>query len=56
MTKKIANCVNRIHIYLQRLRQDMANRNPTQGMADAAEIAEQARRLWKEFERETNRQ
>jgi hypothetical protein len=33
----------------------MQNRDPVQGMADSAELGEQARRLWNEFQREAKR-
>jgi hypothetical protein len=51
MNREIANFVNRIDIYLKRIRQDMQNRDPVQGMADSAELGEQARRLWNEFQK-----
>jgi hypothetical protein len=55
MNREIANFVNRIDIYLKRIRQDMQNRDPVQGMADSAELGEQARRLWNEFQHEAKR-
>lgn len=55
MNSEIADRVTRIDIYLKRLRQDMRCDDPIQGMSDAAELAEQARRLYREFEAENRK-
>jgi hypothetical protein len=52
MNADIALRVTRIDIYLKRIRQDMRCGDPVQGMCDAAELAEQARRLYEDFARE----
>lgn len=46
----ILNRLNRIDIYLTRVRQDWALGNPVQAMADTAELAEIARRLYQDFQ------
>ena len=55
MNSAIADRVTRIDIYLKRIRQDMRCDDPAQGMSDAAELAEQARRLYREFEAENRK-
>lgn len=54
MNSIILNRLNRIDIYLKRVRQDAALGNPVQGMADAAELAEIARRLYQDFQAQIN--
>jgi hypothetical protein len=53
MNSFIAKRVTRISIYFRRICDDMKLDDPVQGMSDAAELAEQARRLYAEFEAET---
>ena len=52
MNSAIMNAVNRIDIYLKRVRQDAVYGDPVQGMADVAELGEIARRLHAAFEKE----
>lgn len=42
---------HRLDLYLERVRADAQSDNPIQGMADAAELSEIARRLYRQFQR-----
>jgi hypothetical protein len=49
MNRQIISRIDQVRIYLDRVRRDVALKNPVQGMADAAELGYQAQRLWKLF-------
>lgn len=51
MNKLIDNHFYRLELYLERARADAQGNNPIQGMADAAELSEIARRLYQQFQR-----
>ncbi len=55
MNSTIAKRVTRISLYLRRVCEDMRRADPVGGMSDAAELAEQARRLYAEFETENRK-
>jgi hypothetical protein len=50
MNKKITSRFDRARFYLERVRADIRERNPAQGMADSAELGFQAQALWNQFE------
>lgn len=50
MNTKIARRFHQAWLYLERIREDMRRKDPIQGMADAAELNFQAKRLFEEFE------
>jgi hypothetical protein len=52
MNATIARRVTRIGLYLRRVCEDMRRGDAIGGMNDAAELGEQARRLYAEFEAE----
>jgi hypothetical protein len=52
MNATIAKRVTRISLYLRRVCQDMKRGDAAGGMANAAELVEQSRRLYAEFESE----
>jgi hypothetical protein len=49
MNRAIAQKFDRLKLYLERIRKDLRDCDPVQGMADAAELAEIARRLYEDF-------
>jgi hypothetical protein len=55
MNSTIAKRVTRISLYLRRVCEDMRRGDAVGGMADAAELCEQARRLYAEFEAESRK-
>lgn len=55
MNRDIALRVTRIGLYLVLIRKAMARKNPVDGMAHSAELAEQARRLYEEFAAENRK-
>jgi hypothetical protein len=55
MNSTIARRVSRIGLYLKRVCEDMRRGDAIGGMNDAAELTEQARRLYIEFEDEQRR-
>ena len=55
MNADIAKRVTRISLYLRRVCEDMRRADAAGGMANAAELAEQARRLYEEFALESRK-
>jgi hypothetical protein len=49
MNAKIAKRFDRARLYLERIREDMKQADPVQGMADAAELGFQAKALYNLF-------
>jgi hypothetical protein len=50
MNKNIAMRFDQARHYLERIRDSMRKADPVQGMADAAELAYQAKAIYNEFE------
>ena len=46
MTRSVRTSLERIDLYLERVRHDLAEGDRGQAMADCAELTEIARRLW----------
>jgi hypothetical protein len=52
MNKQILTSLVRIRLYRERLQEDVANADPVQGMADAAELSTISKILWEQFQKE----
>jgi hypothetical protein len=52
MNKQILTSLVRIRLYRERLQEDVANADPVQGMADAAELSTISKLLWAQFQKE----